>query len=185
MVGDKGIYHNDKILVLIKGGYSPMVAIGIMLTIKAIFFRWTPLMCRGLRFTLTKNSPEYNCQWLLLWQRDWCTTCSPSKSIYRHRWWFAVFDSEASFLTGKQIIDGRSIIYENGSVLGRGDFDYFGTGTYYDKKTGVAVYKAGLVEVGNGQWCYIDDKGKQLLSPKYWWQNSTIFEKNLIHLFSL
>ena len=51
---------------------------------------------------------------------------------------------------------------ENGSAR-RGDFDYFGTGTYYDKKTGVAVYKAGLVEVGNGQWCYIDDKGKQLL----------------------
>lgn len=73
------------------------------------------------------------------------------------------FDSEGKPLTGKQIIDGKEYYFrENGSAR-RGDFDYFGTGTYYDKKTGVAVYKAGLVEVGNGQWCYIDDKGKQLL----------------------
>ncbi len=45
----------------------------------------------------------------------------------------------------------------------------FGTGPYYDKKTGAAVYKAGLVEVGNGQWCYINDKSEKLLClPKYY-----------------
>ncbi|MFQ9891019.1 MAG: hypothetical protein ACLRWM_13735 [Streptococcus sp.] len=77
------------------------------------------------------------------------------------------FDSEGKPLTGKQIIDGKEYYFrENGSAR-RGDFDYFGTGTYYDKKTGVAVYKAGLVEVGNGHWCYINDKGSTSLSPKY------------------
>lgn len=73
------------------------------------------------------------------------------------------FDSEGKPLTGKKIIDGKEYYFrENGSAR-RGDFNFFGTGPYYDKKTGAAVYKAGLVEVGNGHWCYIDDKGQKLL----------------------
>ena len=73
------------------------------------------------------------------------------------------FDSEGKPLTGKQIIDGKEYYFrENGSAR-RGDFNFFGTGPYYDKKTGAAVYKAGLVEVGNGQWCYINDKSEKLL----------------------
>ena len=35
------------------------------------------------------------------------------------------------------------------------------------RKRGLQSIKLVSVEVGNGQWCYIDDKGKQLLSPKY------------------
>ena len=73
------------------------------------------------------------------------------------------FDSEGKPLTGKKIIDGKEYYFrENGSAR-RGDFNFFGTGPYYDKKTGAAVYKAGLVEVGNGHWCYINDKGQKLL----------------------
>ena len=73
------------------------------------------------------------------------------------------FDSEGKPLTGKKIIDGKEYYFrENGSAR-RGDFNFFGTGPYYDKKTGAAVYKAGLVEVGNGHWCYINDKSEKLL----------------------
>ena len=73
------------------------------------------------------------------------------------------FDSEGKPLTGKQMIDGKEYYFRKDGSARRGDFDFFGTGPYYDKKTGAAVYKAGLVEVGNGHWCYINDKSQKLL----------------------
>ena len=73
------------------------------------------------------------------------------------------FDSEGKPLTGKKIIDGKEYYFREDGSARRGNFNFFGTGPYYDKKTGAAVYKAGLVEVGDGQWCYINDKSEKLL----------------------
>ena len=58
---------------------------------------------------------------------------------------------------------GRSIISEKMVQLEEGTLITLVQERIMIRKRGVAVYKAGLVEVGNGQWCYIDDKGKQLL----------------------
>ncbi|MFQ6974607.1 MAG: hypothetical protein ACLRSA_02035 [Streptococcus salivarius] len=84
------------------------------------------------------------------------------------------FDSEGKPLTGKSP-DGKEYYFrENGSAREEGTLISFGTGPYYDKKTGAAVYKAGLVEVGN--WCYINDKSENYFISKILMANSTILK---------
>ena len=77
------------------------------------------------------------------------------------------FDSEGKPLTGKKIIDGKEYYFrENGSAR-RGDFNFFGTGPYYDKKTGLQSIKLVSSKLVMDTGVTLTTRAKSYLSPKY------------------
>ncbi len=49
----------------------------------------------------------------------------------------SIFDSEWQASNWEANDRWEGVLFQRNGSAGRGDFDYFGTGTYYDKKTGL------------------------------------------------